>query len=67
MDLLSLAEKRKGKGINSNGPNLARASPLQVERARARPRCQIYTGDPGDLKTRKESCALFLCVTDTLR
>jgi hypothetical protein len=29
--------KRKGKGINSNGPNLARVSPLQA-------------GDPSDLK-----------------
>jgi hypothetical protein len=35
---LCLAEKEKGKSINTNGLNLARVSPIQGERARSRAR-----------------------------
>jgi hypothetical protein len=38
MDFLSLVEKRKRKSVNSDGLNLARVSPIQAERARARAR-----------------------------
>jgi hypothetical protein len=38
MDFLNLAEKEKGKALNSNGLDLARASPRQAERAHARAR-----------------------------
>jgi hypothetical protein len=35
MDFLNLAEKEKGKALNSNGLDLARAGPRQAEYARA--------------------------------
>jgi hypothetical protein len=38
MDFLILAEKEKGKAINSDGINLARAGPREAERAPARAR-----------------------------
>ena len=50
MDFLNLVEKEKVKALNSNGLDLARAGPRQVEHARARPRYRICTGDPSDLK-----------------
>ena len=67
MDFLILAEKEKGKAINSDGINLARAGPREAERAPARPLCRICTGDPGDLKKPVNSPAhcyvsLTLCV-----
>ena len=46
MDFLSLAEKEKGKNINSDGLNLARVSPIQAEHTRARPRWRLCTKDP---------------------
>jgi hypothetical protein len=43
--------KRKGESMNSNGLKPARYNPYPGEtRPRARPRYQIYTGDPSDLK-----------------
>jgi hypothetical protein len=61
----NLSAKRKRKGMNSDGLKPAQASPRTGKRARAR----FCAGDivqrtPVKLITRKESLALFLCLTD---
>jgi hypothetical protein len=56
--------KRKRKSTNSNGLNLTRSGPRQVERVHARPRCHFAQRSLVVGKTRKESRALFACVTN---
>jgi hypothetical protein len=53
--------KRKRKSINNDGLNLARASPIQAERART----GVFAERPLAVRTtRKYSSLLFLCLTD---
>jgi hypothetical protein len=67
MNLLSLAEKEKGKRWIVLG-KLAQAGPRRGESAPARARGIRFTQKTLSIwKTLKEAIALFLCVTDIRR
>jgi hypothetical protein len=50
MNFLSLAEKEKEKAYKVTGSIQPNTTHALAKRARARPRCQVCTEDPGNLK-----------------
>jgi hypothetical protein len=68
MNFLSLAEKEKGKKMNSDGLKPASVGPHTGESAPARARGVRFTQRTLVIwKTLKEAIALFLCVSDIRR